>query len=77
MKRLGLFVPLHGLSADCPEAHQQFSAVAEFSALLVVEDLCFVQAVDLLQVRALVSALVSAQEGELEELAPAADEIAV
>ena len=64
MKRLGLFVPLHGLSADCPEAHQQFSAVAEL-------------AVDLLQVRALVSASVLAQEGELEELAPAADEIAV
>ena len=75
MKRLGLFFPLHGISTNCPKAHQQFAAVAESLALPVVEDLCFAQAVDLLQVRASVSASVLAQE-ELEELAPAADEIA-
>ena len=69
MKRLGLFFPLHEISTNYPKAHQQFSAVAEFLALLVFVDLCFVQAVCHLQVRAQVSALVLVQE-KLEELAP-------
>ena len=71
MKRLGLFFPLHEISTNYPKAHQQFSAVAEFLALLVFVDLCFVQAVCHAQVRAQVSAFVLAQE-----LAPAADETA-
>ena len=75
MKRLGLFFPLHEISTNYPKADQQFSAVAEFLALLVFEDLCFAQAVCLLQVRAQVSALVLVHKA-LEELAPAADETA-